>query len=115
MCDESKRSAVLTSSLITHHSSLFFRDYLFIYGGAQFVRIDFAEMSEDDFAVFVVKERRWQLTVPRRIDCFDGRLRIIDVEQDDRHRRLHLFQKLWHGALDVRNVINRDRDEIQTL
>src|SRR5205807_4398159 len=96
--------AAITSGVIIS-DSLFVTGHFLIDGAAEFGGLNAAEMPVDNFTVLVVKKRRRKLTVPVRVDDFNCRFRIIDVEQNDRHRGFHFFQKLRDCALDVRNVI----------
>src|SRR6266404_2158926 len=88
--------------------------YFLIDCRAQFGGLDLAEVLESNFTFAVVKKRRRQRAVPLLVHGMNRGLRIVDVQKHDRHRRLHLFEKI-HRPGFVGHFIKRDREKIQAL
>src|SRR6266550_9338736 len=88
--------------------------YFLVDCRAQFGGLDLAEVLENKFTFPVVKKRCRQRAVPFLVHGMNRGLRIVDVQEHDRHRRLHLFEKI-HRPGFVGHFIERDREEIQAL
>src|SRR6266550_4298405 len=102
---------VITDTTQTHYSSLMTQH--FVYCGAQFVDLNPTQTFVNDFAFRVVEKRCRQGATPLWIDHIDGRLGIRKVQQVNGHLRMHLAQKFWHARLDVCQIVQSDRDEIE--
>ena len=91
---------------MTHH---------FVDRGAQFVDLNASQTFVNDFAFRVVKKRSRQGATPLWIYHIDGRFRIGKIQQVNRHLRMHLAQKSGHARLDVRQIVQSNRDKIETF
>ena len=89
-------------------SSFSFLNY-FLDLFAQLLGVNASNVLVNHLALFVVEKSCGQAALPSRIHKIDGGLRIRNVQQVSRHRRLHRTEKLRHLGFDVTHIVERDR------
>src|SRR6185436_20762227 len=95
----------------THHSSL--TTHHFVYCGAQLKWLDPTELFEGKLTLRIKEKSCRQGPVPIRVHSAHSRIRITGIQQICRHRSAHLTQKRRHSSLDLCQIVERDRYEIE--
>src|SRR6476646_4817450 len=87
----------------------------FVYRCSQFGDLNASETLVNELTFRVIEKSCRQSAAPLGVDQLDGRFRIRKIQQVSGHLGMHLAQEFRNTRLDVRQIVQADRDKVQTF